>query len=311
MVSPTVEKAGIDLADHLLNLISGTAGISKVKGDSIGELHHASQARDEDLVAIEIDGQTGLLPDGTPASSEDQANLVVWKDLFERCGRSLIKFHSFRNSKLEARFEAARVKLKELGRPFDDERLLFHGTREANFDSILKNGLHVGGTCGTDIGIGCQSGVGIYLVNEAQGALGYTNGSTRIFGCRVLPGKSTDNVERVRKIPDIVLGNEKYDSWVGPYGKMDLYVVRCPDLVLPCYMLEFETPVEKPRVNYAPATARAKGKVPPKTSETTAQAVAKNTAPRKKAAADSRTVGAGRRGRRVNGCQQQHRGRRF
>lgn len=53
-----------------------------------------------------------------------------------------------------------------------------------SFDRILKDGLQVGGTRGIDIGIGCASGVGIYLVEDAAGAVGYTRGANKIFGCR-------------------------------------------------------------------------------------------------------------------------------
>lgn len=48
----------------------------------------------------------------------------------------------------------------------------------------------------------------------------------------------TNDVDKVRKIPnvDLGVGVERFDSYKGPYGKEMLYVVRHPDLVLPCYV---------------------------------------------------------------------------
>jgi hypothetical protein len=230
----------------------------------------------------------GTLPDGTPAHAQEVACLAEWKERFERSGRALRRraflslrapapasdhlpdvVHVFINPALEARFEAARTVLTALGRPAKDELLLFHGTPAANFDScvalssyifaiarlitarILERGLHVGGTNGVEIATGCASGVGIYMTESAEGAIGYTKGADRIFACRgascptpstatspadtdaVLPGLVTKDVEKVRKIPSTAVGKERFDSFFGPYGKSSIYVVRCADLVLP------------------------------------------------------------------------------
>jgi hypothetical protein len=259
-----------DTAPTLLTADAQQAGGELVQ-DLLSAASHAPQSVDDVLLCVSIDAATGLLPDGTPASATELEKIGVWKELFEKSGKRMVKcafgfahdclwaadgtigtVHAFTNLRLEERFDRARAKLEELGRPHE-ELHLFHGTSEVNFDSyvtlsptsiiiltkarsILKSGLHVGGTNGIEIGIGCASGVGIYLTDEAHGALGYTYGANRIFGCRVMPGKVTHDVEKVRRIPHTELGREKYDCYVGPYGKMQLYVVRCADLVLPCYV---------------------------------------------------------------------------
>lgn len=80
---------------------------------------------------------------------------------------------------------------------------MFHGTREVNIDkygkpptsasaessqmaarSILKVGLHVGGTHGVPVTNGAAYGPGIYLGTHANVAMGYAQGGNRIIACR-------------------------------------------------------------------------------------------------------------------------------
>ncbi|KAJ7653386.1 hypothetical protein B0H17DRAFT_397295 [Mycena rosella] len=145
----------------------------------------------------------------------------------------LYAVHWFVNAKLESRFEAAKEVLNSFG--IDTaEKNLFHGTAAANIQPILKNGFLIPGVSpGVAMVHGASCGVGIYLATTPLTSLGYTQGASKMFMCRVITGRSTAEVSQAIPRP---LGQNGFESWSG-HG---VYVCKYVELVVPRYVVEFE-----------------------------------------------------------------------
>ncbi|KAJ7666703.1 hypothetical protein DFH06DRAFT_1469910 [Mycena polygramma] len=183
-------------------------------------------------VAIDSEGNTveGIDdPDNT-------AHLELVKRDFGQALAAGVKLKTVRwfvNAKLEARFEAAKETLTSLNID-STEKNLFHGTADANVESILKNGFYIPGvTPGFRGAHGASCGVGVYLATSPATSLGYAQGASRMFMCRVITGRSTAKV--CQKVPR-PLGKNGFESWSGP----GVYVVKYVELVVPRYVVEFE-----------------------------------------------------------------------
>ncbi|KAJ7598679.1 hypothetical protein C8J56DRAFT_171385 [Mycena floridula] len=188
------------------------------------------------VFSVAVNAADDTLDDGSPAHPDDLERFRPWKQLFEASGVKVKKFHWFVNYELEKRYEQARDQLHAIMRQQPVELNLFHGTREANIDSILKGGFRIGGA---DIPVvnGAAFGYGIYLAADAMTSVTYAMDANRIFACRVLPGRITQ--QPIAAPPKSTqLGAERYES----YGGNRIHVVRYASLVLPCYMIEFDNP---------------------------------------------------------------------
>ncbi|KAJ6530327.1 hypothetical protein B0H19DRAFT_967921 [Mycena capillaripes] len=187
-------------------------------------------------VTIDAEGKT-IEGDDDP---DNAAHLEIVKRDFEQALAGGLKVKTvqwFVNAKLEARFEAAKEVLSSFGID-TTERNLFHGTAATNIQPILKNGFLIPGVSrGISKAHGSSCGVGIYLATNSATSLGYTQGATRMFMCRVITGRSTDKVCQKRPRP---LGTNGFESWSGP----GVYVVKYVDLVVPRYVSDPHLPVD-------------------------------------------------------------------
>ncbi|KAJ6530325.1 hypothetical protein B0H19DRAFT_1192840 [Mycena capillaripes] len=186
-------------------------------------------------VLIDAEGNT-IEGDDDP---DNAAHLEIVKRDFEQALAGGLKVKTvqwFVNAKLEARFEAAKEVLNSFGID-TTEKNLFHGTAVTNIQPILQNGFLIPGvTPGINMAHGAACGVGIYLATNSSTSMAYTQGATRMFMCRVLTGRSTGQVSHEVPRP---LGQNGYESWSGPGN--GVYVVKYVDLVVPRYVVEFES----------------------------------------------------------------------
>ncbi|KAJ7057154.1 hypothetical protein C8F01DRAFT_344691 [Mycena amicta] len=199
---------------------------------------------------VTVDIATGLLEDGTPAHEDDLARFEPWKKKLEAAAgmMKLKKFHWIVNYELEKKFEAARDTLRTVIPGQEPEEIQkFHGTKEQNIDSILTGGFRIGGVDGHPFSHGAGLGRGIYLADNAATSLGYCMGATRMFACRVLPGRTTADMQYSNTLPQRAVGSGSYESYSADASR-SVIVVRHTDLVLPCYMIEWEAPAAP---NYA------------------------------------------------------------
>ncbi|KAJ7888541.1 hypothetical protein B0H14DRAFT_3127184 [Mycena olivaceomarginata] len=216
-------------------------------------------------VIIDAEGKT-IEGDDDP---DNAAHLDLVKRDFEQALAAGLKVKTvqwFVNANLEARFEAAKALLNSLGID-TTEKNLFHGTAEANIQPILQAGFSVasgflvpGLSPGARQAHGAACGVGVYLATNPSTSVGYAQGATRMFMCRVITGRSTPTVSHSVPLP---LGRDSYESWTQPGG--GVYVVKYVDLVVPRYVVEFENnaallnygvaPVAMPRIAIPPIIA--------------------------------------------------------
>ncbi|KAJ7666695.1 hypothetical protein DFH06DRAFT_1469903, partial [Mycena polygramma] len=183
-------------------------------------------------VAIDSEGNT-IEGDDDP---DNAAHLELVKRDFEQALAAGLRVKTVRwfvNAKLEARFEAAKETLVSLN--IDATEInLFHGTAETNIQPILQNGFLIPGiTPGIAMAHGAACGVGIYLATSPVTSLGYTQGASRMFMCRVIAGRTTALSSHQAPLP---LGQNGHESWTNG----GVYVVKYPDLVVPRYVVEFE-----------------------------------------------------------------------
>ncbi|KAJ7207131.1 hypothetical protein GGX14DRAFT_456314 [Mycena pura] len=198
------------------------------------------QMKEEGIVfRVSVDVETKLLDDGSPAHEDDLARFEPWKQKLANFNFKVKKFHWIVNYELEKNFEEAREILRALI-PGEEpkEMQMFHGTRVQNIDSILSRGFRIGGVGGHPVLNGTAAGYGIYLAPDPQTSLYYAQGANRMFACRVLPGRSTPDMQYSMSVPQAAVGSGQYESFSGTQG--GILVVRHTSLVLPCYMIEYE-----------------------------------------------------------------------
>ncbi|VDC00323.1 unnamed protein product [Peniophora sp. CBMAI 1063] len=200
-------------------------------------LRKAVDAKQEGIVyRVSVNVADGTLEDGSPAHPDDLARFEPWRQKLENSGIQVKRFHWIVNYELEKKFEGSRELLEIVTGEPPQEQHLFHGTRQANIDSILSSGFRIGGIGNHKVINGTAFGTGIYLATSAQTSMQYAPDADRIFACRVLPGRTTP--QPMHGVPpSTVPGTEEFESYCGPNG---IYVVRYATLVLPCYMIEFE-----------------------------------------------------------------------
>ncbi|KAF9032673.1 ADP-ribosylation [Hymenopellis radicata] len=202
----------------------------------LGKVMKQVQEKSEGIVfKVVIDTETNQLEDGSPAHPDDLARFEPWKAKLKTFGVKVKRFHWIVNYELEKRFEESRDILRDISGEEPQELQLFHGTSSENIDSILNNGFRIGGLGGHGVVNGTALGYGVYLATDPNLSLQYARNASRIFACRVLPGRLTNAVQYTRTLPTIPVGSGQFETFASP----GVYVVRHTQLVLPCYMIEF------------------------------------------------------------------------
>ncbi|KAF9032668.1 ADP-ribosylation [Hymenopellis radicata] len=213
--------------------------LAKEEEKELGKVMKQVQEKSEGIVfKVVIDTETKQLEDGSPAHPDDLARFEPWKDKLKTFGVKVKRFHWIVNYELEKRFEESRDILREICGEEPQELQLFHGTAPGNIDSILNTGFRIGGVGGHAIVNGTGQGYGVYLATDPNLSLGHASSASRIFACRVLPGRLTDSVQYTMTLPKIPVGSGEFET----FANRGVYVVRHTQLVLPCYMIEFEYP---------------------------------------------------------------------
>ncbi|KAJ7878960.1 hypothetical protein B0H13DRAFT_1892409 [Mycena leptocephala] len=218
-------------------------------------------------VVVDADGNT-LEGDPDPdnvAQSENFPSFILElvKRAFEEPGPDMLGVGTqrlkvktvtwFVNVKLEARFEAAKELLASLGID-NSETNLFHGTAANNIQPILEGGFLIPSVSSGDKMVnGKTEGYGIYLASTASASLGYARGINKMFMCRVVTGRVSNEISHAKPRP---LGQNGYESWYGTGASVGhFYVVKHVELALPRYVVEFDRPVPPffNPFNFAPA----------------------------------------------------------
>ncbi|KAJ7927097.1 hypothetical protein B0H13DRAFT_1861636 [Mycena leptocephala] len=203
-------------------------------------------------VVVDADGNTlEGDPDPDNIAQSDNFPLELVKRVFEEPGPDMrgvgtqrLKVKTvtwFVNVKLEARFEAAKELLASLGID-NSETNLFHGTAANNIQPILEGGFLIPGvSSGSKMANGKSEGYGIYLAPTASASLGYARGINKMFMCRVVTGRVSNEISHAKPRP---LGQNGHESWYGTGASVGhFYVVKHVELVLPRYVVEFDMPV--------------------------------------------------------------------
>ncbi|KAF8885273.1 hypothetical protein CPB85DRAFT_1396815 [Mucidula mucida] len=211
--------------------------LAKEEEKELNKVMKQVQEKPEGIVfKVVIDTETNSLEDGSPAHPDDLARFEPWKDKLKTFGVKVKRFHWIVNYELEKIFEESRNILRDICGEEPQELQLFHGTSAQNIDSILNNGFRIGGLGGHAIVNGAVLGYGVYLATDPNLSLSYARSASRIFACRVLPGRSTNAVQYTHTLPTFPVGSGQFETYASP----SVYVVRHSQLVLPCYMIEFE-----------------------------------------------------------------------
>ncbi|KAJ7937630.1 hypothetical protein B0H13DRAFT_2412716, partial [Mycena leptocephala] len=163
-------------------------------------------------VVVDADGNT-LEGDPDP---DNVAHLELVKRVFEEPGPDMLGRHLtlvsvtwFVNVKLEARFEAAKELLASLGID-NSETSLFHGTAANSIQPILEGGFLIPGvSSGGKMANGKTEGYGIYLAPTASASLGYARGINKMFMCRVITGRISNESSHAKPRP---LGQNGHES---------------------------------------------------------------------------------------------------
>ncbi|KAJ7026967.1 hypothetical protein C8F04DRAFT_1123805 [Mycena alexandri] len=231
------QKRAKEIEDADLSLIAHLQEMDQKMAEKRQQLAQSRDVPDDGIVfqvVIDAEGKT-IEGDDDP---DNAAHLEEVKRDFEQALANNMKIktvHWFVNAKLEARFEAAKATLMALGID-STERNLFHGTAATNIQPILKGGFLIPGVSpGIQMVHGAACGIGIYLATSPATSLGYTQGASRMFMCRVITGRSTPMVTNHIPLP---LGQDSFES----YSSGAVYVVKYVDLVVPRYVVEFEMP---------------------------------------------------------------------
>ncbi|KAF7340839.1 ADP-ribosylation [Mycena sanguinolenta] len=231
-------KQAADTEEKSLRLIARLQEMDQKMAEKRQKLAQSANVPDDGIVfQVVIDAQGNTIEgDDDP---DNAAHLALVKQDFEQALAAGLKVKTvqwFVNAKLETRFEEAKAHLNSLGID-TTERNLFHGTAAPNIQPIVQNGFLIPGVSpGIQMAHGAACGVGIYLATNPQTSLGYTQGASRMFMCRVITGRSTATVSQAVPAP---LGQNGYESWTQPGG--GVYVVKYVELVVPRYVVEFES----------------------------------------------------------------------
>ncbi|KAJ6456640.1 hypothetical protein C8R47DRAFT_1165253 [Mycena vitilis] len=228
-------KRAAELDDRSLRVIARLKTMDENMAEKRRLLREKKDVPEDGIVfqvAIDSEGNT-IEGDDDP---DNAAHLELVKRDFEQALAAGLKLKTVRwfvNTKLEARFEAAKEALISLNIDAT-EKNLFHGTAETNIQPILQNGFLIPGiTPGIGTAHGAACGVGIYLATNPGTSLAYTQGASRMFMCRVIAGRTTAQISHQVPLP---LGQDTHESWTNS----QVYVVKYPELVVPRYVVEFE-----------------------------------------------------------------------
>ncbi len=155
----------------------------------------------------------------------------------------IVKIEKVKNLKLEAKFEAA--KMRSVG---DFEDLKFHGTSNEGVEGIIRDGFRMPGApkFGQQPGM---YGQGIYFATDSSKSAQeiYTKGSHMLLLCNVLLGRSKEVRSADNKLNKKGLRKEGFDSVYAPRGtevKNDEFVIFDPAQALPVYIIHYRLEIE-------------------------------------------------------------------
>ncbi|KAJ6525020.1 hypothetical protein DFH09DRAFT_936959 [Mycena vulgaris] len=229
------QKRAAEIEAKSLRLIERLQKMDQNMAEKRQQLAQSKEVPDDGIVyqvVINADGTT-LEGDEDP---DNAAHLDIVKRDFEQAlagGMKLKNVHWFVNAKLEARFEAAKEVLNSFGID-TTEKNLFHGTAAANIQPILKaclSGFLIPGVSpGVAMVHGAACGIGIYLATTPLTSLGYTQGASKMFMCRVdFTDTAFCTVSQAIPRP---LGQNGFESW----SNGGVYVCKYVELVVPRYV---------------------------------------------------------------------------
>ena len=141
------------------------------------------------------------------------------------------------NKPLERRYSAKKNKMATEcgGEDKVDEVYIWHGSRYANYDVIMKDGLKVGGVdAGVPIAQGAAHGYGIYSDITPNTPIGYARDSQWLLACLAMRGKqSSTPLTNVSQID-----NGRLHSYMPPGSTWHIFFTK--EQVLPRFLIEYK-----------------------------------------------------------------------
>jgi len=193
-----------------------------------------------DNVAVDDDGNTSeaLLEMHAHRYLPNDQIVYFIEEGVKRNNVKIAKIENILKPELVVRFERRWNQLKGTrGEALAQPKIAYHGTAEANINSILERGLLVPGMGeGGDVRHATDNGwwgKGIYLAPDPGLSIGYCRGGSKLLICSVLMGKTFDVTNRL----DGQGVTPGYDSHTACNGSE--WVIFDPSQVLPCYLISF------------------------------------------------------------------------
>lgn len=114
-----------------------------------------------------------------------------------------------------------------------NEVLMWHGSPEANYAAIMRDGLKVGGVDGISTVHGTSYGYGIYSGKSISTAAGYNGGSKKLILFNGLLGNSSGSAINSNNV--LSLNNGSTHS----YTSGDISVFFTKEQVIPRFLVEY------------------------------------------------------------------------
>lgn len=135
------------------------------------------------------------------ADYEDEDKIKAMMIRSEDKSESLVKIFSVDNKETRARYDKCKKDLN-----ITSEKLLFHGSGEENWFSIMRNGMSLKPNAQIT---GKGLGDGLYFADDVVKSLNYCRGSSRYIGVFAVATGNEERITRYSQAPDNVKGLRK------------------------------------------------------------------------------------------------------
>ncbi|OMJ91736.1 hypothetical protein SteCoe_5635 [Stentor coeruleus] len=178
--------------------------------------------------------QPTSIPNLQPLLTQEN-NKVINHFNSTRGNLNFIKAHLIINKPLEERYLAKKNLMASQcgGANRVNEILVWHGSSEANYASIMRDGLKVGGVDGISAVHGTSYGYGVYSGKSFSTAVGYVNGSKKVILFNGLLGNNSGSAINSNSVQ--ALNNGSTHS----YTSGDISVFFTKEQVIPRFLVEY------------------------------------------------------------------------
>jgi hypothetical protein len=231
-----LRQAGIEESETMSVVDCPGCGVEQVVGGSLSPpscsscgVSRPSREQSVDIGFIKVNMKpTRSFDDRSELQQEFRIAEGQFLRMQARCRRHLkiVSIDIVYNGRIRNRFEAKKFDLRQRGLN-DAALMVFHGTRQKNIDSILRDNFSL-----DKMTNGRTFGDGVYFSECPEVSLGYSRDQQSLVLCKVLQ----DGVREVRNVKSNKfrakdIGSESERCWA--------IIVPDVDLILPCYVINF------------------------------------------------------------------------